>query len=66
MKLTILYQDKRKEEIVGVQRVASLGEFFYYETVNDLPNKGKLIPVSEVKRWQVDAVIAGGSDGLKL
>lgn len=68
MKLTIMYQDNHVEEI-GVRRVFTIdttnaGQCLYYETHSHQRGKGKTIPMSEVKCWEVNAAIQGGS--LKL
>lgn len=65
MKLTIMYQDYHVEEI-GVCRVFTIdtinaGQWLYYETLSHQRGKGKYIPMSEVKCWEVNASIQGGS-----
>lgn len=68
MKLSIMYQDKRREEIgvrrVFIQEIPSKGQCLYFETASDQRGKGKSIPMSEIKCWEVNAVIPGGN--LKL
>lgn len=68
MKLKIMYQDKRVEEIgvcrVFTQEVLGKGQHLYFETTSDLQGKGTSIPMSELKCWEVNAVIPGGN--LKL
>ena len=68
MKLTILYHDGHVEEIgvcrVFTREVLGKGQYLYFETASDLQGKGTSIPMSDLKCWEVNAVIQGGN--LKL
>ena len=68
MKLKIMYQDKHVEEIgvcrVFTREVLGKGQYLYFETHSDIPGKGKSIPMSEIKCWEVNAIVSGGN--LKL
>lgn len=69
MKLKLMFKDDSKKEII-VQRVFTINtpaeQLLYYECCTDEHGYGKKIPVSELKCWEVDAIIAGGSVGLLL
>lgn len=70
MKLSIIYQNKRREEIgvlrVFIMEVPGKGQCLYFETASDQRGKGKIVPLSEVKCWEVNAVVVGGSANLVL
>lgn len=65
MRLSITYPDDRVEEIY-VLRVFTFnsinaGPCLYYETSSDIHGKGKTIHLSDIKCWEVNAVIRGSS-----
>lgn len=63
MKLSIMYPNDRVEEIY-VRRVftfdaTNAGPCLYYETSANIRGQGKSIRLSEIKCWEVNAVVRG-------
>lgn len=63
MKLSIMYPDDQVEEIY-VRRVftfdaTNAGPCLYYETSANIRGQGKSIRLSEIKCWEVNAVVRG-------
>ena len=55
-KLTILYQDNSTEEI-AVKRVSNIStkvQALYYEVPGNMPGQGKVIPLSDIKCWELE------------
>ena len=70
MELTIMQSDK-SVETVPVKRVFTIGtascpQFLYYEQHADVKGHGKRIPMADIKCWEVNAIIVGGSSNLTL
>lgn len=65
MKLSIMYPNDQVEEIY-VRRVftfdaTNAGPCLYYETSANIRGQGKSIRLSEIKCWEVNAVVRGSS-----
>lgn len=65
MKLSIMYPNDQVEEIY-VRRVftfdaTNAGPCLYYETSANIRGQGKSIRLSEIKCWEVNAVVRGCS-----
>lgn len=63
MKLSIMYLNDQVEEIY-VRRVftfdaTNAGPCLYYETSANIRGQGKSIRLSEIKCWEVNAVVRG-------
>lgn len=63
MKLSIMYPNDQVEEIY-VRRVftfdaTNAGPCLYYETSANIRGQGKSIRLSEIKCWEVNAVVRG-------
>lgn len=67
MELTVMYQDKSVKKI-PCRRVfiTKGGSHLYYEVHADAHGEGTRIPMSDIRSWEVNAVIVGGSDNLVL
>lgn len=70
MRLKIMYLDGNVKE-QAIERLFTIntiyeGTYLYYETPSDLRGKGQSIPLSEIKCWEVEAMMPSGSQGLKL
>lgn len=66
MELTIVHVDDYAETI-AVKRVFTIaGQFLYYELPADVHGYGKRIPMSDIKCWEINAVIQGSSQGLNF
>ncbi len=63
MKLTIMFQDDRVEEVF-VRRVltfvaSNVGPCLYYETSTHMRGNGKVICLSAIKCWEVNTSLCG-------
>ncbi len=66
MILKVLYTNGEKKEI-PCARVFTIGsDYLYYETHANIRGHGTKLPMSDIKAWEVEAVIVGGSHNLTL
>ena len=70
MKLKIIFLDGIVNEFAVVRlfiiKVSSEEQHLYYETPSDAYGKGHTVPLSYIRSWEANAVIHGGSHGLKF
>ena len=67
MELTVMYQDKSVKKIPCKRVFITMGgSHLYYEQHADVHGKGTCIPMSDIRSWEVNAIIIDGSQNLVL
>ena len=70
MMLKIMFSDGIVNEFAITRlftiKVSSEEQHLYFETTSDTYGKGRSIPLSDIRAWEANAIICGGSQGLKI
>lgn len=67
MKLRLLFKDGRKEEhIIEWAFTSNKNRFLHYGTSGQEIGRGTTLEIKDLTAWDVQQIVKGGSDGLKL
>lgn len=70
MMLKIMFSDGIVNEFAITRlftiKVSNEEQHLYFETPSDIYGKGRSVPLSEIKCWEANAIVCGGSHGLTL